>query len=112
MGVLDRRQVGVRVTDDLNETRWVGINRPVRLMDRLADMDPQRRAMVMQQMQLQPGDPRLQQVIGIENDISDLDVDITIEEGHRHPEPAGRGVPERSCAAGERAAWARSRAMC
>ena len=71
----------VRVTDDLNETRWVGINRPVRLMDRLADMDPQRRAMVMQQMQLQPGDPRLQQVIGIENDISDLDVDITIEEG-------------------------------
>ena len=71
----------VRVTDDLNETRWVGINRPVRLMDKLADMDPQHRAMVMQQMQLQPGDPRLQQVIGIENDISDLDVDITIEEG-------------------------------
>jgi hypothetical protein len=37
----------------------------------------------MQQMQppLQPGDPRLQQVVGIENDISDLDVDITIEEG-------------------------------
>ena len=25
----------VRVTDDLNETRWVGINRPVRLMDKL-----------------------------------------------------------------------------
>jgi hypothetical protein len=71
----------VRVTDDLGETRWVGINRPVRLMDKLADMDPQRRAMIMQQMQLQPGDPRLQQVIGIEHDISDLDVDITIEEG-------------------------------
>jgi hypothetical protein len=71
----------VRVTDDLNETRWVGINRPVRLMDKLADMDPRHRAMVMQQMQLQPGDPRLQQVVGIENDITDLDVDITIEEG-------------------------------
>ena len=71
----------VRVTDDLNETRWVGINRPVRLMDKLADMPEQHRAMVMQQMQLQPGDPRLQQVIGIENDISDFDVDITIEEG-------------------------------
>jgi hypothetical protein len=50
-------------------------------MDKLADMDPQHRAMVMQQMQLQPGDPRLQQVVGIENDITDLDVDITIEEG-------------------------------
>ena len=73
----------VRVTDDLNETRWVGINRPVRLMDKLADMPEQHRAMVMQQMQppLQPGDPRLQQVVGIENDITDLDVDITIEEG-------------------------------
>ena len=71
----------VRVTDDLGETRWVGINRPVRLMDKLADMDPQHRAAVMQQMQLVPGDPRLQQVVGIEHDISDLDVDITIEEG-------------------------------
>ena len=71
----------VRVTDNLGDTRWVGINRPVRLMDKLADMDPQRRAAVMQQMQLQPGDPRLQQVIGIEHDISDLDVDITVEEG-------------------------------
>ena len=50
-------------------------------MDKLADMPEQHRAMVMQQMQLQPGDPRLQQVVGIENDISDLDVDITIEEG-------------------------------
>jgi hypothetical protein len=50
-------------------------------MDKLADMDPQHRAAVMQQMQLVPGDPRLQQVVGIEHDISDLDVDITIEEG-------------------------------
>ena len=71
----------VRVTDNLGDTRWVGINRPVRLMDRLADMPPQQRAAVMQQMQLQPGDPRLQQVVGIEHDISDLDVDITVEEG-------------------------------
>ncbi len=59
----------------------MGINRPVRLMDKLADMDPQHRAAVMQQMQLVPGDPRLQQVVGIEHDISDLDVDITVEEG-------------------------------
>ena len=71
----------VRVTDDLNETRWVGINRPVRLMDKLADMPEQQRAMLMQRMQLQPGDPRLQQVVGIENDITDLDVDISINEG-------------------------------
>jgi len=71
----------VRVTDDLNETRWVGINRQVRVMDALAEMPAANRAMVMQNMQLQPGDPRLQQVIRVENDITDLDVDITIAEG-------------------------------
>jgi hypothetical protein len=32
-------------------------------------------------MQLQPNDPRLQMMHHIENDITDLDVDITIEEG-------------------------------
>jgi hypothetical protein len=32
-------------------------------------------------MRLVPGDPRLQQVIRVENDITDMDVDITIEEG-------------------------------
>ena len=37
--------------------------------------------MAMQRMQLMPGDPRLQQVIRIDNDITDMDVDITIEEG-------------------------------
>lgn len=73
----------VRVTDDLNETRWVGINRPITLQDELAAMPQQQRAVVMQRMQppLQPGDPRLEQVIRIENDITDLDVDITIQEG-------------------------------
>jgi 3,4-dihydroxy-2-butanone 4-phosphate synthase len=35
----------------------------------------------MQQMQIVPGDPRLEQVIRIDNDITDMDVDITIEEG-------------------------------
>jgi hypothetical protein len=71
----------VRVTDDLNETRWVGINQPQRLMDALAEMDDQRRALVMQRLQIQPNDPRLQQVVGVSNDITSLDVDITVEEG-------------------------------
>jgi hypothetical protein len=75
----------VRVTDSLQDTRWVGINRPVTLQDELAAMPQQQRAQVMQQMQLVPGDPRLQQVIRIENDISDLDIDITIAEGQDVP---------------------------
>jgi hypothetical protein len=75
----------VRVTDDLGSIRWVGINRQVTLQDELAEMPEQQRAMAMQQLQLQPNDPRLQQVIRVENDISDLDVDITIEEGQSVP---------------------------
>jgi hypothetical protein len=71
----------VRVTDDLNSTRWVGINQPVRLMDELAALPDDQRAQAMQMMRLVPGDPRLQQVIRVENDITDMDVDITIEEG-------------------------------
>jgi hypothetical protein len=75
----------VRVTDDLQDTRWVGINRPITLQDELAQMPQQQRAMAMQQLQLVPGDPRLQQVIRVENDISDLDIDITIAEGNDIP---------------------------
>jgi hypothetical protein len=75
----------VRVTDELQEMRWVGINRPITLQDELAQMLPQQRAMAMQQLQLVPGDPRLEQVIRTENDITDLDVDITVEEGQDVP---------------------------
>jgi hypothetical protein len=75
----------VRVTDALNDTKWVGINRAVTLQDALAEMPEQHRAQVMQRMQLQPNDPRLMQVVKVENDITDLDVDITIEEGNTLP---------------------------
>ena len=75
----------VRVTDDLQNTRWVGINQQITVQDKLAEMEPDMRAMTMQRMQLFPGDPRLQQVIGIRNDITDLDVDITVAEGQDVP---------------------------
>jgi hypothetical protein len=71
----------VHVTDDLGNTKYVGINHPVRVMDELAKLPEQQRAQAMQAMRIVPGDPRLQQVIRIENDITDMDVDITIEEG-------------------------------
>ena len=71
----------VRVTDDLGSTKYVGVNQPVRLMDELAAMPEQQRAQAMQRMQITPGDPRLEQVIRIDNDITDMDIDITIEEG-------------------------------
>jgi hypothetical protein len=71
----------IRVTDDLGKMQFLGLNRQVTLRDELAQMPEDQRAMAMQQMQLVPGDPRLMQVIRTENDISDLEVDITIEEG-------------------------------
>jgi hypothetical protein len=71
----------VRITDDLGTTKYVGINQPVRLMDELAGMPEQQRAVAMQRLQIVPGDPRLEQVIRVENDIGGMDIDITIEEG-------------------------------
>ena len=75
----------VRVTDDLMQRAGSASTCRSRLQDQLAEMPEQQRAMVMQHMQLVPGDPRLQQVVGIENHITDLDVDITVEEGPSTP---------------------------
>jgi len=71
----------VRVTDDLGTTKYVGINQPVTLQDELAQMPDQQRAMAMQQLQIMPGDPRLQMVVRVENDITDMDIDVTIGAG-------------------------------
>lgn len=75
----------VRVTDDLGSIRWVGINRQVTLRDEIAGMEPEQQQNAMRMLQLVPNDPRLDQVIRTENDISDLDVDITVEEGNTSP---------------------------
>ncbi|WP_423197860.1 Portal protein [Cupriavidus sp. H19C3] len=71
----------VRVTDSDRNMKWVGLNHPVTLKEALGEMDPQEAEQIVQQMGLQPGDPRLEQVVRVDNDISGLDVDIIIEEG-------------------------------
>lgn len=71
----------VRVTDDDRNVKFVGLNKRVTLGDKLAQMQPDTRAMWMQQHGIGPNDPRLQQVVGTENMVSGLDVDIEIEEG-------------------------------
>jgi hypothetical protein len=71
----------VRVTDDLGNTKYVGINQPVTLQDKLAEMPDQQRAQAMQQLQIVPGDPRLQMVVAVENDIREMDIDVTIGAG-------------------------------
>lgn len=76
----------VRVTDDERNIKWVGLNKVITVGDKLQQIDPAMRdqavQMAAQQFGMQPQDPQLlQQQIGIENDVSGLDVDIVIEEG-------------------------------
>lgn len=71
----------IRVTDDDRNLRWVGLNRQITLAEQLENMPPEQAQQMAMQMGLQPGDPRLQQVVAVENEISGLNVDITIEEG-------------------------------
>lgn len=71
----------VRVTDDDRNVKFVGLNKKVTVADKLAQMDPDMRAAWMQRQGIGPNDPRLQQVVAVENKVSGLDVDIEIEEG-------------------------------
>ena len=71
----------IRITEDQKATEFVGLNRQVTIGDELSRMAPDQAQMVAQQLGLQPGDPRLDQPTGrVENDIDDMDVDITVEE--------------------------------
>lgn len=88
----------IRVTDNDKNVKFVGLNRQVTLQDLLNNLDPsvppqqqisglppdEQRA-VMFGLHLQPGDPRLGMTVKVMNDISDMDVDITVEEGPDNP---------------------------
>lgn len=78
----------IRVTDDENNVRFVGLNRPVTALQQMArqmgvtkdnmqDADPQ----VLQRLQVLATDPRAQQVVAVENNVTELDVDILVDEG-------------------------------
>ena len=80
----------VRVTDDENAPRFIGLNRPILFGEVLGQQPPEVAAMVAQQLLLVPNDPRLSEVVGIENDVKKLGIDIILEE-----------VPDRITLAGE-----------
>ncbi len=80
----------VRVTDDENSIRFVGLNRPITFGEALGQQPPEVVQQVAQQMLLVPNDPRLQAVVGVENDVKKLGIDIILEE-----------VPDRITLAGE-----------
>lgn len=70
----------VRVTDDPRNLKYVAINRPIPLQERLAGMDRSQVVQVAYRMGLTPNDPRLQAPVGIENSLAEMDVDILLEE--------------------------------
>lgn len=80
----------VRVTDDERNVRFVGLNRPITFGERLGQEPPERVQEIARQLALVPNDPRLFQVIGTENNVAEISVDIILEE-----------VPDRITLAGE-----------
>ena len=70
----------VRVTDDERNVRFVGLNRPVTLAEELSQMPREQVQQYAMQNRLVPNDPRLQQVVRVENQIERLDVDLIMEE--------------------------------
>lgn len=83
----------VRVTDDENNVRFVGLNRPVTALqaaarqmgvnkENMAEMAQSPKGQqAIQRLQILANDPRSQMVVAVENNVTELDVDILVDEG-------------------------------
>ena len=78
----------LRVSGDEQNLRFVGLNRPVTALQQAAEKmgitkDNMESAPpeALQQLQMLAQDPRASQVVAVENNVSELDVDIVIDEG-------------------------------
>jgi hypothetical protein len=78
----------IRVTDDEKNVRFVGLNKPVTALQMIAkqmgvDSENVNEAPpeVQQQLQMLAQDPRAQMVVAVENNVTELDVDIIVDEG-------------------------------
>lgn len=72
----------VRVTDDEDNLKWVGFNQPVTLGEKLheaATQGSEQAQSILQQM-MASQDPRLNQVVETRNNVTEIDVDIIIDE--------------------------------
>jgi hypothetical protein len=104
----------IRVTDNERNIRFVGLNRPVTALEaqakqlgvnkenfaQFAEQNPDQ----AQQLAMLSQSPMASQVVGVENNVTELDVDITIDEGIDTPtiaaeqfeqlvQMAGSGIP-------------------
>lgn len=63
----------IRVTDNEDNLKWVGLNKPVTR----GEMIEQQMGQIPPEMQ---GDPRLNEVVEVQNNVAELDVDVIIDE--------------------------------
>jgi hypothetical protein len=78
-----KAEMWIRVTDDPNNLRWVGLNKPMTKGEMILQQAQQQGAKPeeLQQLQMQiASDPTMQQVVSTQNDIANLDVDIIVSE--------------------------------
>lgn len=74
----------IRVTDDERDLKWVGLNKPMTMIEMAAEKlqgDPQAEA----KLALISRDPRAQMVMEVKNPVAEIDVDIVIDEGMDTP---------------------------
>lgn len=78
----------IRVTDDESNVRFVGLNQPVTALQAIAKQMGVTKANaaeappeVQQQLQMLAQDPRSQMIVAVENNVTELDVDILVDEG-------------------------------
>lgn len=73
----------VRVTDDEDNLKWVGLNRRMTVGELLHEkaQEGDQRAQQMLQQLVQRQDPRLNQPAPVQNNVAELDVDIMVEDG-------------------------------
>lgn len=78
----------IRVTDNEQNIRFVGLNKPITALqaqarqmgvtkENMEEAPPE----AVQMLQLMAQDPRSQMVVGVENNVTELDVDILMDEG-------------------------------
>lgn len=70
----------IRVTDDETNLRWVGLNQPVTLGQKLQEAAQEGNQQAQEMLQGLIDDPRLNEVVEVRNNAAEMDIDIQISE--------------------------------
>ncbi len=78
----------IRVTDDQDSLRWVGLNGQITAQEFLEEtindeskpLTERQHAAAAYQFMVQNNDPRLNQIVGVKNDVAEIDCDVILEQ--------------------------------